>query len=267
MLGLRDVLDAPAAVRNEWTPAHTRRVVDGYARVLVYGTDSVYDTVRLAGLPSELAARAQYCGYVTTPVASDARAARTIRGFESRSPNRPLVLATPGGGEDGKRLLDLFVEAAEGASWDGIAVTGPQLSSKAAGALRRRAASAGVAVRTFVPELPGWFGVVDAVVCMGGYNTLAEALIRGTPTVCVPRTAPRSEQLIRARALAERRLIGVVEPQRASGEALGEEIRRALSQSRTRIARAAAATLDFGGAAVAAETLLAEAAISREAAA
>ena len=122
-------------------------------------------------------------------------------------------------------------------------------------------------MRTFVPELPGWFGVVDAVVCMGGYNTLAETLIRGTPTVCVPRTAPRSEQLIRARALAERRLIGVVEPQRASGEALGEEIRRALAQSRTRIARAAAATLDFGGAAVAAETLLAEAAISREAAA
>ena len=74
--------------------------------------------------------------------------------------------------------------------------------------IRRRAAAAGVAVRTFVPELAGWFGAVDALVCMGGYNTLLEALVRGTPTVCVPRTTPRSEQLIRARALADLGLSG-----------------------------------------------------------
>ena len=54
-----------------------------------------------------------------------------------------------------------------------------------------------------VPALTRWLDRVDALVCMGGYNTMAEAVSRGTPTVCVPRTRPRVEQLIRARAFAE----------------------------------------------------------------
>ena len=260
VLGLRDVLDDPASVREEWTAARKAIVLEHYGRVLVYGSPSVFDTLRRSGLPAELAARSRYCGYVTMPATRDAAAARSLRGLRN---GKPLVLAATGGGEDGQQLLDTFVEAASGAGWEAIAVTGPQLSPDAARALRLRASAAGVAVRTFVPELAGWFGAVDALVCMGGYNTLLEALVRGTPTVCVPRTTPRSEQLIRARALADLGLLQVVEPGRLDGAALRREVTSALARTRRGVACAARSRLDFDGAATAAEILLAEAASSR----
>jgi predicted glycosyltransferase len=264
VLGLRDVLDDPATVRLEWTPAQTDIVLAHYARVLVYGEATVLNPLQHSALPRDLAARARYCGYVTTPPSRDGDAARTIRSFTPRPRERPLVLATTGGGEDGLRVLETFVDAAAAAPWDAIAVTGPQLPDLASRTLHRRAAEAGVAMRTFVPELAGWFAAVDALVCMGGYNTLVEALVRGTPTVCAPRTTPRSEQLIRARALAERGLLRVLEPDSLNGENLRHEVTEALKRPRAAIAAAAQAALGFGGAAVAAESLLAEAAASRE---
>jgi predicted glycosyltransferase len=263
VLGLRDVLDDPATVRAEWTPERTEVVLEHYGRVLVYGNESVFDTLRRSALPAGLAARSSYCGYVTMPVSGDAQSARTIRGFDSGTRSRPIVLATTGGGEDGRRLLEAFIEASAGAPWEAIAVTGPQLEPAEAKAIRARAAAAGVAVRTFVPELAGWFGAVDAVVCMGGYNTLAEVLVRGTPTVCVPRIAPRSEQVIRARALAELGLLQVIEPDRLTAHALRFEVQTALTRSRPAIARAARRALVFDGAKMAAESLLAEVAESR----
>jgi predicted glycosyltransferase len=263
VLGLRDVLDDPATVRAEWTQRRTEIVLEHYVRVLVYGKESVFDTLRRSALPPELAARSCYCGYVTMPTSRDPGAARTIRGFGSGPRSRPIVLATTGGGEDGQRVLEAFIDASAGAPWEAIAVTGPQLAPKEARAIRRRAAAAGSAVRTFVPELAGWFGAVGALVCMGGYNTLAEALVRGTPTVCVPRTAPRSEQVIRARALAALGLLQVVEPDRLSAETLRSEVATALTRSRPAIARAARQALVFDGADVAAESLLEQASMSR----
>ena len=41
------------------------------------------------------------------------------------------------------------------------------------------------------------------LVTMGGYNTFCEILSFNKPTIIVPRTAPRTEQLIRARRAAE----------------------------------------------------------------
>lgn len=261
VLGLRDVLDDPATVRAEWTPARTDVVLEHYGCVLVYGQASVFNTLERSALPPELAARARYCGYVTTPASADEEAARAIGGTTSGR-SRPIVLATTGGGEDGLPLLETFVEASVGSGWEGIAVAGPQLAEPKMRALRRRAAFAGVAVKAFVPELARWFVAADALVCMGGYNTLVEALVRGMPTVCVPRTTPRSEQLIRARAFAGLGLLRLVEPSRLDGRMLREEVTAALAGSRTAIADAAQTALGFDGAAVAAESLLAEAAKS-----
>jgi predicted glycosyltransferase len=263
VLGLRDVLDDPATVQAEWTPARTSIVLEHFERVLVYGREAVFDTLARSALPAALAARSRYCGYVTMPARGDAEAARTIRGFEPSPRSRPLVLATTGGGEDGRLVLEAFIEASAASRWEAIAVTGPQLAPHEASALRRRAAAAGVAMRTFVPQLAGWFAAVDALVCMGGYNTLLEALSRGTPTVCVPRTVPRREQLIRARALARRGLLRVLEPDRLDGITLGDEVTAALAFSRAAIAHAAQLALGFDGAVVAAESLLAEAQHSR----
>jgi predicted glycosyltransferase len=168
----------------------------------------------------------------------------------------PLVLATAGGGEDGAALLETFVAAASGAPWRAAVVAGPLASSDARDRLRALAERAGVEYHTFLPDLADRLGTADALVCMGGYNTLAEALVRGTPTVCVPRVRPRTEQLIRARAFARLGLLHVLEPDELTPVALRRSVQRALRDERRQLRERAHATLGFDGARAAADRTL-----------
>jgi predicted glycosyltransferase len=251
VLGLRDILDDPAAVREEWSRDGVIEFAEAHCDVLlIYGNPDVFDFVGEFGLPASLALRARHCGYVVHPHVARRPA------LASTSARRPRVLATAGGGEDGRRLLETFAVAAQAARWDGIMVAGPQASPADQRALRLLAAQAGVEFHAAVPDLPDWLPKVDALVSMGGYNTLSEALSLGTPTVCVPRVSPRSEQLIRARAFAKLDLLRLIEPGRLTPELVRAEVAALLAQDRRDIAGRAHASLGFDGAQVAASALL-----------
>jgi predicted glycosyltransferase len=256
VLGLRDVLDDRASVRREWTNHDLARTVAAYyERVLIYGSRDILDPVAEYRLSASVAQRTSFCGYVLNRRADggwDSDALPTL----TRPRSRPVVLATAGGGEDGFGLLRTFIEAAAGAPWDAIVVAGPQSGKDDRQRLKRMAAETGVSFATFVPGLSAAFTVVDALVSMGGYNTLTEAAASGVPTVCVPRVVPRTEQLIRARAFARRGLLRLLEPERLNAETLRAEVACALSWSRERVARRAAAALGLEGAAAAARDLI-----------
>ena len=64
---------------------------------------------------------------------------------------------------------------------------------------------------------------------MGGYNTLAEAAASSVPAVCVPCVGPGRDQLVRARAFAERGLVRLVEPDLLEPELLRAEVDAALA--------------------------------------
>jgi predicted glycosyltransferase len=164
------------------------------------------------------------------------------------------VLATAGGGEDGFFLLETFMRVAESADWEGIAVAGPL--SPELEALQRLAARTNVTLHTFVPDLSQLFGSIDALVCMGGYNTLAEAVSKGVPTVCVPRTVPRREQLIRALAFERLGLLRVIEPGRLTTGTLGKVIQSVIREKRAKMPSRADLPLSFDGAWRAASQLL-----------
>ncbi len=257
VLGLRDILDEPANVLKEWSAYRMReRLAEAYDLVLVYGERSVFDPIEQYEFPQALADLTRFCGYVVNE--DEAEPA-----FEPGSPaasrgksSRPTVLATAGGGEDGFRLLQTFIHAAAGAAWDGIAIAGPMSPDPELKTLRRLAARANVTLYTFVPDLAPLFQSVDAVVCMGGYNTLVEAVSKGTPTVCVPRTIPRREQLIRARAFAQQGLLAVIEPEVLDGVHLRSAVERALGASRRELFRRVHSVLSFDGARRAASHLL-----------
>jgi predicted glycosyltransferase len=105
--------------------------------------------------------------------------------------------------------------------------------------LKHLSAKNGVTLHTFIPSLSNLFGTVDGLVCMGGYNTLAEAISQGVPTVCVPRSVPRSEQLLRARAFEKLGLLRCIVPEQLSVEKLRLELSAAFECSRqTRLERA-----------------------------
>src|SRR5256886_14212277 len=61
----------------------------------------------------------------------------------------------------------------------------------------------------------------DAVVSMGGYNSVCEALAVARPLVIVPRATHKVEQQIRAETLAARGLARWVHPRDLAGSRLG----------------------------------------------
>jgi predicted glycosyltransferase len=207
-------------------------------------------------MPRAVAAKLRFCGYVCTPPPVE-RVTRDAFPFAAlTSDPRPSVLATAGGGEDGFAILETFIAAAAGAEWRGVVVAGSQSAPAKRQALRDAAAEAGVMYFTFVRGLDDWFDLVDALVCMGGYNTLAEAVSRGTPTVCIPRVEPRTEQLIRAEAFAKRGLLRYIHPDRLDAAAVRREVDEVLKSSREELAERARTTLGFDGAQQAAAQLL-----------
>lgn len=252
VLGLRDVLDDADGTLAEWQRSDLiRETAAWHDRVLVYGSAGFLSPVEAGALPPTVAAMATHCGYVVAR-----------RDWQARPPempplaDRPLVLASVGGGEDGLPVLEAFLAASHGATWRGLLVAGPQLPSADWRRLRRRAAGAGVFARRSIPQLARWYAHADAVVCMGGYNTLLEAVTAGAPTVCVPRTQPRREQLIRAQAFAERGLIELIKPHELTAARLRAGIERALDASRPSLAARARHLLDLRGAQRAAGVLL-----------
>ncbi|MGH9166494.1 MAG: glycosyltransferase family protein [Acidimicrobiia bacterium] len=251
-LGLRDVLDGPEETTHEWTAELSGLVAELHQLILVYGSRELLNPLTPGMLPRGLGSRVRFCGYVMgPPTAADWPTA----GFPDRL-RRPHVLATTGGGEDGLPLLEAFVEACRQAGWGGMLVAGPQMEASAWARLEAQAVEAGVHAHRALPHLQGWFSQIDALVCMGGYNTLLEAVTSGIPTVCVPRTGPRREQLIRARTFAGRELLHILEPESLSGPRLVEAVQAVLGTPRAVLAARARGVLDLSGAQRAARLLL-----------
>jgi len=245
-LGLRDILDDPKALVSEWVRQDLlRRIPRYYDRVLVYGSRSVFDPIASYGFSAAMTERTVFCGYVVNRTRRHWRAADAL---PILSPDRPTVLATAGGGQDGVHVLDCFLQAVAGAGWNAIVVTGPETPEGDRRALEARALETGVAFRSFLPGLSQWFGKVDALVSMGGYNTIVEALLSGTPTVCVPRVVPRTEQLLRAQAFARKGLLRLLRPEELEPSRLHREVLAALDSSRKELQKRALTVLDFDGA-------------------
>ena len=230
VLGLRDVLDEPAVARAELRHRGLfERIAEYYDRVLVYGQPEILDARSEYRFPEGIAEMTRFCGYVVA-AGVGRRCAEGRDGNRATTYHAPKVLATAGGGEDGLALLAAFVEAAGRFRWAADIVSGPQCRPEDAGRLNALASRAGVGFRRFVPDLSSEFASLDALVCMGGYNTLAEAAACGVSTICVPRVQPRTEQLIRARAFAERGLVTVLEPRRLDSSVLGAEVESVLAR-------------------------------------
>lgn len=253
VLGLRDILDDPATVQAEWAQGRVlAAVASDYDRVLVYGSPDVLDPRSAYGMPEPVADLVRFCGYVAnTPRLGERTALRVDADI------RPTVLATAGGGADGYAMLSEFVRSSRGAAWHPVVVSGSDAPVEEQEALRQDVLAVGGTYHRFVHNLPVHFDDVEALVCMGGYNTTVEALGSAVPTVVVPRVHPREEQLIRARAFHAMGLLRVVEPERLGTPDLGHEIDAALSDSRECLRRDITRSLDLDGAGRAAEQLLA----------
>ena len=221
ILGLRDIIDDPAVVATEWARPAIRAALRSYDRICVYGCPTVFDQRSEYPIPPELSARVEYVGYVLRP--SPDRRFRALPGI------KPSVLVTTGGGADGRALVETYLDAIERdpPPWESVLVLGPLLDSSAARRLKRRARRLDdVRVHTFYEDMPRLYTEASAAVAMAGYNSVVELLAWELPTVLVPRTHPRREQLLRAERLEDRGLVRCL-PHPTPSQ-LSEAVRRAL---------------------------------------
>ncbi len=229
VLGLRDVLDDPVALQDEWAVAENQDAVRlYYDAVWVYGDPAVYDPVREYAFAPDVAAKVRYTGYLNQRFRLTAR---TVRGPDPVAalglmPGR-LALCLVGGGQDGAHLAEAFLDAELPPATNGVLLTGPHMPLEVRRRLSRRAArSPGRRVVPFMREPTRILRHADQVVAMGGYNTVCEILSFGKPSLIVPRVMPRREQLIRAERLQALGLIDLVHPAELSPSVLSAWLAR-----------------------------------------
>jgi predicted glycosyltransferase len=136
-------------------------------------------------------------------------------------PQGRLMLCLLGGGQDGDRLAEAFAEAKFPEDAYGVIVTGPFMSAQTQKrVLERSAANPRLRVLSFIKEPTMLVERAERVIAMGGYNTVCEVLSFKKPSLIVPRTKPRREQIIRAQRLKELGLIDLLEGEHLTPSAL-----------------------------------------------
>lgn len=230
VLGMRDVLDDPertrVALRRSGAFDAMQRF---YEEVWIYGSACVFDATKEYAFPAPVAAKTRYCGYLGLPPGPSARAL-----------GAPGVLVTVGGGHDGARVVESYLEGLGEFTLPGtlrsVVVFGPQMPAALRSALlRRHRGMPGVRFEDFRASMGRLYSGADVVVGMAGYGTVCELLSRRRRAVLVPRAEPVSEQTIRARRLAQLGLFQVVEWKELSPERLMRAVFRALEGPSPRV--------------------------------
>jgi predicted glycosyltransferase len=241
ILGLRDIEDEPAVVRERWRRARMREAICRYYdAVLVYGTESTLDALDCMGW-HDLPVPVHHVGYVGLPLP------------EHGPDDLPegYLLVTVGGGADGYRTLAAALEALS----DGplpcpvVLVTGPLMPAAEVAELRERA-PAGVTIESFRADMDAVIVGARAVVTMAGYNTVSELFRARKPALLLPRAVPSREQLIRAQTVSAEGLAEMLHPDELTPRTLRAAIERLLEREPPRVDLEA-----YGGAASAARIL------------
>jgi predicted glycosyltransferase len=208
VLGLRDVLDDPDVLLQEWIRKDALQAMeDFYDAIWIYGPEAVYNPLQGLPLSPKTAAKVSYTGYLRRP-----------NGTRASSPiAEPYILVTPGGGGDGSALIDWVISAYEAdptLAPRAFIVFGPFLDKTAKVAFDERITRLAPRVEAidFHTRMEELQHHATGVVAMGGYNTFCEILSADKPAIIAPRKRPRMEQYIRATAAQKLGLVRMLDP-------------------------------------------------------
>jgi predicted glycosyltransferase len=208
VLGLRDVMDDPAALAIEWERKNVVPALrDLYDEIWIYGLPQINKPLTGIEVPPSVRHKMVYTGYLyrDLPLHSDIP-------HEIEEIDGPFILVTAGGGGDGADLIDWVLAAYESdphIPYGAVIVFGPFMSANEREAFKERATKfRNIRTLTFTNNLGALMQRAEGVVAMGGYNTFCEILSFDKKAIIVPRTRPRLEQFIRARAA---RNVGLIE--------------------------------------------------------
>lgn len=199
VLGLRDVMDDPQILREEWDRKNVYPALETlYDEIWVYGPEGICDPLDGLDLAPAIHDKVRYTGYLRRELPKSAQDQPPPAPFGGE----PYILVTPGGGGDGVEMVDWVMRAYETRQrplFPAMIVLGPFMPAAAATAFSERAENLrDVEVLRFTPQIEPYLASATAIVGMGGYNTFCEILSFDKPTLMVPRIVPRREQALRA---------------------------------------------------------------------
>lgn len=216
VLLLRDILDHPDATIAQWQSENYYALTEAqYDQVWIVGTPDIFDAPRAYQFPPALTAKTRFMGYIRRGLGL--RPPTEVRRSLNLAPDEKFVLVTPGGGGDGYRLVDTYLEAMDsvnvGASIVSLIVGGPEMAAlQKQDLLHRIYQRPDLHWLEFTDDLASYMAVADVVVSMGGYNTVGEILTLQRRALVVPRVHPVEEQWIRAQRMAELGLFTAIHP-------------------------------------------------------
>jgi predicted glycosyltransferase len=221
---LRDILvDKRDEARSRQIVAFARTFID---RILVHGDPRLIPLEASFPLARELSDRISYTGYVRSPSEPAGSAARHRDG-------RNEVIVSAGGGAVGEGLLRCAIQARSLSRlservWRLIA--GPNFPGCAYEDLRWNQPP-GIVVERWRSDLPLLLRNCLVSLSQAGYNTVMDLLAARARAVVVPFSAAgETEQGLRARILAERGLVQVVDAAQLSPKLVASQIDEALTR-------------------------------------
>jgi predicted glycosyltransferase len=226
VLGLRDVMDSPQNLEQEWRPHDTlAKMARYYDRVWVYGPERFWNPLGDLDVSNELQAKVNFVGWLDRELPT---AQTTDLHF---LPDR-YILVTAGGGGDGSALMQQVLAAREH-DWQNdfpiVMVLGPFMKLESRERIRLRASRlANITVIDFDTHMEHLLSHAVGVVGMCGYNTFCEVLSFDRNALFVPRLRPREEQYIRASRARELGLCEMLTPDEASVPSLLSQALRRL---------------------------------------
>jgi predicted glycosyltransferase len=219
VLLLRDILNTPEKTIQQWQEENYYQAVESfYDQVLVVGMPEVFNLCQEYNFSKKIISKVHFCGYIGKETGSIPP--HIIRQKLDIKPEEKLVLVTPGGGEDGYQLVNYYltgIEKINNLIPDGkirsLVICGSEMPLTQREQLYQLAATnSQVQIEDFTEDLMSYIAAADAVVCMGGYNTITEILQQGKRAIVVPRVKPSQEQLIRAQKMEQLGLISMIHP-------------------------------------------------------
>jgi len=237
VLGLRDIMDEPSLLKNEWERKEVAPVLEHlYHDIWVYGLKEMGSPIEGLGLSATIENKISFTGYLGREIPSDRNWIAPI------SHDEPFILVTAGGGGDGIDLVDWIIRAYESGGEQphrAIIVTGPFMPASEQQNFHDRCEDLpNVEIITFDSHIELLMKKAIAIVAMGGYNTFCEILTLDKPALIVPRSVPRQEQLIRAERAVSLGLATMLDPARGLDPLkMAAALRELPQQSRPSLAR------------------------------
>ncbi len=209
VLTLRGILFSPEKTNAEYFNSSMVSWIDEhFEAILVYTDPSLFRLEDHYDIPSNLAAKMVYTGYIATPVNFDKLQARQALNLSEQA---TIVLASLGGGQG---TLDIWVRILE--AIDNLKdrcdlaylVTGPYLEDTAYHDLQLRVKHLhNVKLTRYTSELITWMKASDVFIGAGGANMLGEVLATQANAIIIPRQLREAEQEMHTSRLAELNIV------------------------------------------------------------